>query len=183
MNFSLGAIPGEEEMLKPIKTLSPDTAQGQDGFTGYFYVHCWDIIRIVFMEMLTRYFLGDYLSRGMTITLLFLLSKVENPEKLNQFRPISLENFGSNLISRIIPTRMSEILLTIASEEQTCFIKKRRILVSIAIAQELVSDIDRKVKGGNVIFKFDMSKAYDRLEGRFLITTMQVLGFSHQVFD
>ncbi|XP_012832647.1 PREDICTED: uncharacterized protein LOC105953522 [Erythranthe guttata] len=128
MNLRLIAIPDEAEVLQAIKELSPDSAPGQDGFTGYFYSYCWHIIKNDLMQTITGFFCGDHLSK-----------------------------------------------------EQTGFLKDRSIHESIAIAQELVSDIDRKVEGGNLIFKFDMSKAYDRLEWRFLLKAMQALGFSHQV--
>lgn len=40
----------------------------------------------------------------------------------------------------------------------------RIIATHIVMAQELIRDIDRKSTGGNVGFKLDMAKAYDRLE-------------------
>ncbi|XP_012845938.1 PREDICTED: uncharacterized protein LOC105965938 [Erythranthe guttata] len=181
MNTKLCEIPDEDEVYKAIKDLSPDSAPGQDGFTGYFYVRCWSIIKEDFMLLVSGYFQGDYLSKCMSTTLLFLLPKVSNPENLTQFRPISLGNFANKVISRIIASRLNAVLPQIISEEQSGFLKDRSIHESIAIAQELVSDIDRKVEGGNIIFKFDMSKAYDRLEWRFLLKALHALGFSHPV--
>lgn len=48
-------------------------------------------------------------------------------------------------------------------EQQYGFVKGQNIHESIALAQEMLSDIDRKTDGVNMIIKFDMSKAYDRL--------------------
>lgn len=48
--------------------------------------------------------------------------------------------------------------------QQYGFVQGRSIHEYIALAQEMVSDLDRKTDGGNVILMFDMSKAYDRLE-------------------
>lgn len=47
----------------------------------------------------------------------------------------------------------------------------------ITMAQEIIRDINRKVSGGNVVFKIDMAKAYDRLEWRFLPRTIKAFGF------
>ncbi|KAL7160678.1 hypothetical protein ABFS83_01G113200 [Erythranthe nasuta] len=183
MNTKLCKIPDEDEVYKAMKDLSPDSAPGQDGFTCYFYVRCWSIIKEDFMLLVSGYFQGDYLSKCMSTTLLFLLPKVSNPENLTQFRPISLGNFASKVISRIIASRLNAFLPRIISEEQSGFLKDRSIHESIAIAQELVSDIDRNVEGGNIIFKFDMSQAYDRLEWRFFLKALHALGFSHPVCD
>lgn len=71
-----------------------------------------------------------------------------------------------------------EILLLIIDEEQFCFVKGRYIHESIALAQVVVTDLDRKVEGGNLISKFDMSKAYDRLKWRFFLRTLRAMGLS-----
>lgn len=53
----------------------------------------------------------------------------------------------------------------------------------IFMAQELIRDLNRKVTGGNVCFKFDIVTAYDRLERRFLLHTMSLFGFSETARD
>ncbi|XP_059281167.1 uncharacterized protein LOC132034835 [Lycium ferocissimum] len=47
------------------------------------------------------------------------------------------------------------------SKNQSGFIKGRLITENILLAQETVHDIRNNTEGGNVIFKLDMSKAYD----------------------
>lgn len=49
----------------------------------------------------------------------------------------------------------------------------------MALAQEMVTDLDRKSEGGNLILKFDISKAYDRMEWRFLLRVLRVMSFSN----
>lgn len=51
------------------------------------------------------------------------------------------------------------------------------------MAQELVDDIHRRSEGGKIIFKYDMSKAYDRLEWRFLLRALRGIGFSSAFQD
>lgn len=80
------------------------------------------------------------------------------------FRPISLGNIS--LLSKII------------YEEQTGFVQGRLINTHRVIAQELTWDLSRKMTGANVILKFDMAKAYNRLEWQFFIRAMEVFGFS-----
>lgn len=71
-----------------------------------------------------------------------------------------------------------EILLLIIDEEQFCFVKGRYIHESIALAQVVVTDLDRNVEGGNLISKFDMSKTYDRLKWRFFLRTLRAMCLS-----
>lgn len=60
--------------------------------------------------------------------------------------------------------------------------KGTSIATHIALAQELIRDINIKVTRGNVAFKLDMANAYDRLEWRSL-RTMKAFGFSSQARD
>lgn len=68
------------------------------------------------------------------------------------------------MISKILASRLSLVLPQIIDEQQYGFVQGRSIHESIALAQEMVSDIDRRIEGGNIIFNYDMSKAYDRVE-------------------
>lgn len=68
------------------------------------------------------------------------------------------------MISKILASRLSLVLPQIIDEQQYGFVQGRSIHESIALAQEMVSDIDRRIEGGNIIFNHDMSKAYDRVE-------------------
>ncbi|XP_042974708.1 uncharacterized protein LOC122306346 [Carya illinoinensis] len=43
------------------------------------------------------------------------------------------------------------------------------IFDNMALAQELVQGLSRKVRGGNVMLKLDMAKAYDRVNWKFLL--------------
>lgn len=52
--------------------------------------------------------------------------------------------------------------------------KGRSILENVSLAQEIVQEVDRKVRGGNVILKLDMEKAYDRLEWNFLFSSVRI---------
>lgn len=159
--------PETHEIDEAVIGLSAESSPGQDGYTGYLNIKCWDTIKDDLREVVQGFFKGDHLHKGISTTLLVLIPKIVDPTHLSQFRPISLSNFVSKIITKIIATRMAKVLPQVISEEQTGFVKGRNMNESIALAQELVRDIDRKAEGGNVIFKFDMSKAYDRLEWSF----------------
>lgn len=71
----------------------------------------------------------------------------------------------------------------IVDKEQVGFVHGRNIFHHIAPAQELVRDLDRKVPETDVVFQFDMAKAYDRLERRFLLRAIEAFGFSAAMWD
>lgn len=161
-----------------IKHLSPSSSPETDGFTGYFYQLCWDIIKGDVVAFVIDFFKGAYLPRDISITTLVLLPKTNNPRQLGDLRPISLGNFCGKIISKILATRLAKVLPKLVDEEQAGFVQGRSIAQHVVLAQELIRDLDRKVKEANIVLKLDISKAYDRLEWRFLLRAMEAFGFS-----
>lgn len=45
-NRGFSRLPDLEEIKATIDNKNPNSAPGKDGFTGYLYRHCWDIIII-----------------------------------------------------------------------------------------------------------------------------------------
>ncbi|KAG6682925.1 hypothetical protein I3842_13G166800 [Carya illinoinensis] len=76
--------------------------------------------------------------------------------------------------------RGSKVELT-ADHGLGAFIQGRSILENISLTQEMVQSINKKVRGGNVVLKIDMAKAYDSVAWKFLIQVMAAFGFSEPV--
>ncbi|XP_020586152.1 uncharacterized protein LOC110028584 [Phalaenopsis equestris] len=61
---------------------------------------------------------------------------------------------------------------------QSAFIRDRSIVDNVLLAQELVLDLDRITRGGNLILKLDIKKAYDTISGKFIERVLIARGFS-----
>lgn len=94
-----------------------------DGFTGHFFKGCWDIIQHDMVEMIHGFFMGDYLQHQVTLTALTLIPKVRKPRSLADYRPISLSTFASKVVSKILATRLSQILSLVIDEQQFGFVR------------------------------------------------------------
>lgn len=136
------------------------------------------IIKFDVIEAVQDFFKGAVLPQAYTSTTLVLIPKIPKPSSFGDMRPISLCNFTYKIISKILTDRLATILPMLISHEQTGFVKGRLIHENIALAHELAADLDKKTFGGNVIFKVDMAKAYDRMEWEFLIAVMTKFAFS-----
>lgn len=51
---------------------------------------------------------------------------------------------------------------------------------NILLAQEMVSEIDRRLVVPNLLLKLDMEKVYDRVEWSFLLFMLRQFGFKGQ---
>lgn len=86
--------------------------------------------------------------------------------------------FFWNFFTKLLAERMGLILPKILSPQEGAFTKGREISDNINLAHEIVKGIDKKNRGGNVVFKLDMEKAYDKLECDFLNSMLSKFGFN-----
>ena len=99
-----------------------------------------------------------------------LIPKVQNLERVSDFRPISLSNVIYKIVSKVIVNRLKPLLDSIISETRSAFIADRFITNNILIAFESLHHMKNNCTGkqGFMALKLDMSKAYDRVEQSFL---------------
>nr|XP_023915547.1 uncharacterized protein LOC112027102 [Quercus suber] len=85
----------------------------------------------------------------------------------------------------VVANRMKGLLPLIISDSQSAFQSDKAILDNILVAFETLYHMknQKPKKGGFMAFKLDMSKAYDRVEWRFLELTMRKMGFCNRWVD
>ena len=122
---------------------------------------------------------------GWNTTTIVLIPKVDNPEKVSQFRPISLCNVVYKVISKVLVARFKVFLPEIISETQSAFVPGRIITDNVIVAYECLHTMKKKKtrKVGNCAIKLDMHKDYDRVEWVFLNAILRKLGFDGRWVD
>ncbi|KAL2498245.1 Uncharacterized protein Adt_23795 [Abeliophyllum distichum] len=176
-NLQLNRIPTLAEVREAIFSIDPDSVAGPDGFSSHFFQECWDIISDDIFQAVLDFFAGGHFPRGFSATSIVLIPKRDNACRWSEFRPISLCTVFNKLVTKLLNSRLSNILPQIISAPQSGFIPGRLIGDNILLAQELLHTLDTKVRWGNAILKLDMAKAYDRLDWGFLISVLEGFGF------
>ena len=144
-----------------------------------FYQHYWFMVS----NCITQTVL-DFLNLGIVPDKFFethivLTPNVKNPNKITQYRPISLSNVISRLASKVIVNCLKHILPRIISENQNVFIFNRFITNNVLVAFDTMHHISQKRSGKveEMALKLDMIKAYDRVEWGCLEKIMFKMGF------
>lgn len=176
-NDFLLAIPTIQEVKQAVLDLSPTSAVGPDGFPGSFYRRFWQVISLNVLKTAQEFFLGIIPPTRMVAALITLIPKVSSPSRFAKFRPIYLTNFLAKIITRLFATRLQTILPRLISHEQAGFMKGRDITEQILLAQEMVHLLDNHMRGGHVIIKLDMGKAFDRVCWAYLEQLLRKMGF------
>ncbi|XP_043694381.1 uncharacterized protein LOC122645101 [Telopea speciosissima] len=104
------------------------------------------------------------------------------PEGVDQYRPINLCNVVVKIITKILATRLKHTLDKIIAPNQSAFIPDRLISDNILLAHEAFHYINHKKKGQKrfVALKLDMKKAYDCLEWGFIERVLLRMGFDQK---
>ncbi|KAL9689838.1 hypothetical protein QQ045_010229 [Rhodiola kirilowii] len=182
-NDELTRCPTGDEILLELKCISDDSAPGPDGFTARFFVFLWDLIKADVLKGVSGFFFGLQIPKIVGGTYLTLIPKAPNPTSIADLRPISLCNVVHKLFSRLLNSRLSHVLHKLVSPEQVGFVKGRSILENIALGHDLLFDFKQKTKGGNIMIKLDMSKAYDRMSWSFILDALRASGCCEKFVD
>ncbi|MCH85424.1 cysteine-rich receptor-like protein kinase, partial [Trifolium medium] len=113
---------------------------------------------------------------GLNATFIALIPKVDSPQRLNDFRPISLVSSLYKILAKVLANRLRLVMGSVISESQTAFVKDRQILDGILIANEVVDEA-RRSKKELMLFKVDFEKAYDSVDWGYLDDVMGRMGF------
>ncbi|KAA3473813.1 reverse transcriptase [Gossypium australe] len=154
----------EDEVVSALKGMGLTKAFGEHGFPTLFYQKCWSIVG---GDVST--FCLEFLNEGMDLGLLnvtniVLIPKFSHPKSLANFRPISLCNVLYKLITKMIVNQFKDVLELCINSAQSAFVPG--MLISDNIGEK-----------GFMALKLDISKAYDKVEWKFLREMMTRMRF------
>jgi len=136
---------------------------GPEGITFGFIEEFWDMLKEDVMRFLVEFHRNGKLTKGINSTFIARIPKVDNPQSLNDFRPISLVGSLYKILAKVLANRLRLIIGSVISDTQTNFIKGHQILDGILVANEVVDEA-RKCKKELILFKVDFEKAYDSID-------------------
>jgi hypothetical protein len=105
-----------------------------------------------------------------------MVPKVEGADQVKDFRPISLVHSFAKLDTKILANRLGKKLNNMVSPIQSAFIKGRFIQDNFMLVQQTARLFHSQSKA-RLLFKLDISKAFDSISWAFLIEVMKHMGF------
>lgn len=173
----------EEEITAALFDFHPSKASGPNGLPAIFYQKFWPQIRLDVVDYCFQVLNEGRTVKDINTTNIALIPKVQQPETMKQFRPISLCNVLYKLISKTVAKRMKSAMSATISPEQSAFLQERLKTDNVSVAYELLHTMrdKRRGKSGCCALKLDMSKAYDKVSWKFIEMVMEKMKFPQQM--
>ncbi|VVA31869.1 Hypothetical predicted protein, partial [Prunus dulcis] len=165
-----------EEVQKAVFDCGKDKSPGPDGFSMSFFQSCWEVVKGDLMKVMQDFFQSGIVNGVTNETFICLIPKKANSVKVTDFRPISLVTSLYKVISKVLASRLREVLGNTISQSQGAFVQKRQILDAVLVANEVVEEVRKQNRKG-LVFKIDFEKAYDHVEWNFVDDVLARKGF------
>ena len=125
---------------------------------------------------------SSHMLHKMNYTHIVLIPKINEPKHVADFRPISLANVVSRIVSKVLANRLKQILPNVISKSQSAFVPNQLITDNTTVAFEILHKMQNKRTGkkGQMAIKLDISKAYNHVEWSFLRSIMLKLGIDER---
>jgi hypothetical protein len=174
----------KKEVYEALMTMKSYKAPGPDGFQPIFFKLFWEYVGDDLWNFIKHAFEDGRYDKKICETLIVLIPKGDSQSTFKDFRPISLCNVTYKLMSKIIVARLRRFLDGIVSPLQNSFIPGRSTKDNAIVLQEVLHSMRKsKKKNGDMVFKLDLEKAYDRVNWSFLKDTLEKFNFPPMVIS
>jgi len=175
-NVSLVGVVSEEEIKNIVWSCDGSKSPGPDGFNFSFIKFCWGCLKEDFVSTINDFMVNGKWPKGSNASFICLIPKNDNPQQLNDYRPISLVECVYETISKILAIRFKKVTSRVIDVRQSAFLEGRGLLDSILVANKALEKLKRKNKSC-VFFKVDYEKAYDSLRWNFIYYMLERIDF------
>ena len=167
------------ELEEALKFLNTNSAPGCDGLTPLFYKYFSETLRLPFYNNIIESTETELLSLSQRRSLITLLPKSEDKEQLRNIsnhRPISLTTTDYKIYSKVLATRLQNVIHKLINDDQVGYIKGRNINDHIRFIDDLINFSKITNKSG-LLVSLDYRKAFDTVCKKSIIASLKKFNF------
>ena len=120
-----------EEIKDALFQMGPTKAPWPDGMNAFFFQKFWHVVGESVTNAVLDYFNSGVIDLAINHTDIVLIPKIKSPEKMSDFRPISLCNVIYKIISKVLANRILPSIITLT---QSAFVLGRLITDNVLVA-------------------------------------------------
>jgi len=166
-----------EECAKVLETFQSNKTPGNDGIPIEFYKTFWQLISDPFIRCVNECFEKGEMSSSQKQAVITLIEKKGKDRSfLENWRPISLVNVDAKIMSKVLATRIKNVLPNIIHHNQSGFVEDRYIGETVRSIFDLMDFTLKENIPGLMIF-IDFHKAFDSIEWNYLVNCLEAFRF------
>ncbi|XP_019435175.1 PREDICTED: uncharacterized protein LOC109341686 [Lupinus angustifolius] len=167
----------DEEIKGAVWSCEADKSPSPDGFNFGFFRHFWETIKQDITVFVKEFQVRGKLPKGLNASFIALILKIHSPNRIQDYRPISLVGSLYKILSKVLAGKLKKVLPSLISSTQSAFLSDKNILDGPVVLNEAIHSAE-KLKSGCIIFKVDFEKAYDSVRWEFLDYMLRRMDFS-----
>ena len=164
-----------EEIRSAFFSLPKNKTGGPDGYSAEFFTASWSIIGPEVTDAILEFFESGSLLKQWNAASLVLIPKKPNASLATDFRPISCLNTVYKVISKLLATRLKEILPLMILKSQSAFLPGRLLAENVLLATDLVQGYNTHALSARGMLKVDLRKAFDSVRWDFILASLRAL--------
>lgn len=114
---------GVDEIKEAVWDCDSFKSPGPDGIYMGFIKDFWPELKDDILRFLKKFHRNGHLSKGINSTFIALIPKVDNPQSMNEFRPIVLVGCLYKILAKILANRLRKVMTSVITETQSAFVK------------------------------------------------------------
>jgi exonuclease III len=163
--------------------MNPGKSPGNDGLTVGILKQLWDELEDFFYDAAMESIVKGELTASQRQSIIRLIRKKDKDKlDIDNWRPISLLNVDTKIISKLLAVRIEKCLEDIIHEDQNAFVPNRYIGEGIRKLQYLCEYCDNEELGG-ALLSIDFRKAFDSVSHEYLWRAMEGFGFGANMIN
>ncbi len=166
----------EEDIFASIQKAQLNRAPGYDGLPIEFYKHFWNNIKSLFMRVVQNFQETGQLPKSMKKIIVRPIPKKGDRLQLKNWRPISLMNTDYKIISRCYSNKLSRVLTTLVTSDQSYCIPGRTIYDNLHLLRNAIRH-SNLTKSKLAILSLDQTEAFNKISHKYLFHLLEMHGF------
>ena len=165
------------ECYNSLKSFQKNKTPGNDGLTVEFYLVFWPILGKHLVECYNYAHEHGELSNTQRQAVITLLEKKDKDKRLiKNWRPISLINVDTKILSKAFAKRLEPILPDLIHYNQSAYVQGRSIFDAIRTIDDVVQ-YTKQIDTSGVLITIDFEKAFDSLNHKYLFKVLHAFNF------
>ena len=173
----------KEELKLTLEKCANNKSPGNDGLTKEFYLHFWSTIQDKLFESYLESIRTGKLSTSQRQNIIILLEKAGKDKTLiKNWRPISLINFDTKLLSKTYAERLKLVMPSLVHPNQVAYVKNRFIGEGLRTIDETMEYTRRKNIEAYAV-AVDFEKAFDSIDWNYLWEALESYNIPSNFID